>query len=120
MQAIHDQWATAHRDQTRVLFNSMRNIFCNDDNITQEYYGLNSIFVSAAEAAPSQIAKEDAFEDFMSLFDTALAMGSQLQKLMLEKTIDACKSAKSQTYGHHLGISQREINEYYSRVFDRR
>lgn len=56
----------------------------------------------------------------MELFDTAIAMGAQLQKLMLEKTIEACAAAKQRTFGHHLGISQREINEYYSRVFDRR
>lgn len=129
MRAIHAQWNAPHQDQTRVLFNTMRDIVCNDESITDEYYGLNSIFVSAttseSQTHAGQIQQaganpEGAFEEFMKLFDAALAMGDILQQLMYEKTIECTQAAKHQTFGQHLGISQRDLHEYHSRVYDRR
>lgn len=129
MRAIHAQWTGPHRDQTRVLFNTMRDIVCNDENITAEYYGLNCIFVSATASDSnrhtSQILQAGAnsggaFEEFMKLFDAALSMGDILQQLMYEKTVECSQAAKHQSFGQHLGISQRDLHEYRSRVYDQR
>lgn len=102
MRAIHAQWNAPHPDRTRALFDALRDIVCNDESITNEYYGLNSIFVSAASsesAAPvGQIRQagsgSNSFEEFMKLFDTALAMGDVLQQLMYEKAVECSQAAK--------------------------
>jgi hypothetical protein len=132
LQAIYQQWsgsssisgAAANGGQTwqesKALFARLRDSFCGDDAISKEYFGLNSVFASVLDFKnpndDDQIQPgSNSFEAFMNLFQTALEMGHQLQKLMLEKVIE-CKDQARQSYGDHGGITQREINECYSRV----
>ena len=80
MVKVYKQW-NANLNETKVLFDNMHNIVSNDDQITQEYFGLNSIFV----AGEPDSAKSTCFEECLSLFETSLQMGNQLSALFLEK-----------------------------------
>ena len=66
MKQIYDEW-NADIAETKVLFQALQqNISC--DLISNEYFGLNSIFVPEDTAG--------SFEDFVSLFECALQMGN--------------------------------------------
>ena len=113
------------RDESKELFTRLKDGFCGDEAISKEYFGLNCVFASVLDfknpSDSNQIHQgSNSFEAFMDLFGTAIEMGDQLQKLMLEKVVE-CKDQARQSYGDHGGITQREINDCYSRVnHDRR
>jgi len=44
---IYRQWRAPTLNQTKILFDHMRNVVSNDEHITKEYYGMNALFVSS-------------------------------------------------------------------------
>jgi hypothetical protein len=72
---IWTQWNTPSKKATKVLFDALKNIFGNDEQITKEYFGLNSLFISSGDNQSGQIKGQDEFSEFMELFDTSLEMG---------------------------------------------
>jgi len=97
------------RDESKELFTRLKDGFCGDEAISKEYFGLNCVFASVLDfknpSDSNQIHQgANSFEAFMDLFSTAIEMGDQLQKLMLEKVVE-CKDQARQSYGDHGGIT---------------
>jgi hypothetical protein len=83
---------------------------CNDEAVTQEYFGINTLFVSTG------IKQEGAFEDFISLFETSLQMGSEVEKLLLQKVVECREQMRQNSYGQQEGITQREAYDFAKAV----
>jgi hypothetical protein len=83
---------------------------CNDEAVTQEYFGINTLFVS------TDIKQEGAFEDFISLFETSLQMGSEVEKLLLQKVVECREQMRQNSYGQQEGITQREAYDFAKAV----
>ena len=105
MNQVYKQW-NANLEETKVLFDALHQIVSNDGQITQEYFGLNSIFV----ASDADNVKATCFEDFLSLFETALQMGNQLSTLLLEKVKEAYQTASTTaSQGYQISLSQKDV-----------
>jgi len=50
LQSVYKQW-NANVVETKVLFRALKALFENDDQITAEYHGLNSVFLSSSGQA---------------------------------------------------------------------
>jgi len=87
----------------------MKHTFQNDDQITREYFGLNSVFMSCSSSSESSNSDRD-FEDFMEMFETALQMGNQLMALLLEKMYESSKGhVKQSSFGQQGTVSQSAV-----------
>ena len=95
-------WTLFSKDQipVRLMVESLETVFGNDEQITKEYSGLNTLFVSGGPMAVAE---------FMDLFRCAIQMGDQLLKLMLEKLVDCKEQARSNHLGQQSGISQNDV-----------
>jgi len=73
---IFRQWNAPSLSQTKKLYDVLRNIVSNDEQMTKEYFGMNSMFVSSSvqqESSANQIQSrpneiDGAFKEFMELF----------------------------------------------------
>lgn len=108
MQMIYRQWNSPSLAQSKVLFDALKSVMSNDEAMTQEYFGLNTLFVSSG--------KEDAFDDFMVLFETSLQMGSEVEKLLLQKVVECREVMRQNSYGQQEGITQREAYDFAKAV----
>lgn len=113
---IWNQWNAQTKEQTNRLYSTLHKLFSNDEQITQEYFGLNSLFLSGG--AQNQGGNE--YSDFMGLFQTALQMGQQLQRLMLERVLFLRNETRLNYHGNHFGISQKDVLELHNAIVNDR
>ena len=99
LQLVYQQWRSPSLRDTEILFDTLRGILSNDESLSSEYHGLNSLLISTpddkgAEHSEHRLSgnqvESGAFHEFMDQFEAALDMGGQLQKLMLEK-VQQCR-----------------------------
>lgn len=92
LQCVYKQW-NANVAETRVLFGALKALFENDDQITAEYHGLNSVFLSSSGQADGEVQAEEGedFEDFMDMFETALQIGNMVGSVLLERMYECSK-----------------------------
>ena len=78
---LYKQWNANVKD-TRQLFDELSNIFTNDDEITKEYFGLNSSMSIFGKTSKNSAQN---FEKVIELFETALQIGNQLLLAVFDK-----------------------------------
>ena len=88
----------------KVMLQSFESVFCNDEQVTKEYFGLNSLFMAEAGIDPC-----DSFDALKGIMETAIQMGECLQKLMFEKVVQCQKQAGSNYFGQHCGITKQDV-----------